>query len=77
MARAARFTNRFDSVLFGGCILLSLVSMVLPPNLREPVAGGLRRSLVHEKILPMNHKVVMITHSSSRTRKYVDRMEGV
>ena len=46
MARAARFTNRFDLVLFGGCILLSLVAMVLPPNLREPVAGGLRRSLV-------------------------------
>ena len=46
MARAARFTNRFDLVLFGACILLSLVSMVLPPNLREPVAGALRRSLV-------------------------------
>src|SRR5687768_18283320 len=26
--------------------MLSLVSMVLPPNLREPVAGWLRRSLV-------------------------------
>jgi rod shape-determining protein MreC len=46
VARAARFSNRFDLVLFGGCILLSLVSMVLPPNLREPVAGSLRRSLV-------------------------------
>jgi rod shape-determining protein MreC len=46
VARAARFTNRFDIVLFGACILLSLVSMVLPPNLREPVAGALRRSLV-------------------------------
>jgi rod shape-determining protein MreC len=32
--------------LFGACVLLSLVSMVLPPNLREPVAGSLRRSLV-------------------------------
>jgi len=46
VARAARFTNRFDLVLFGGCVLLSLVSMVLPPNLREPVASSLRRSLV-------------------------------
>jgi rod shape-determining protein MreC len=46
VARAARFTNRFDLVLFGACVLLSLVSMVLPPNLREPVAGSLRRSLV-------------------------------
>jgi rod shape-determining protein MreC len=46
VARAARFTNRFDILLFGACLLLSLVSMVLPPNLREPVAGSLRRSLV-------------------------------
>ena len=46
MARTARFGNRLDIVLFGGCILLSLMSMVLPPNLREPVAGSLRRSLV-------------------------------
>jgi rod shape-determining protein MreC len=46
VARAGRFSNRLDIVLFGGCILLSLVSMVLPPNLREPVAGTLRRSLV-------------------------------
>ena len=46
MARAARFSNRFDLVLFGACVLLSLVSMVLPPNLREPVAASLRRSLV-------------------------------
>ena len=46
MARAARFSNRFDLVLFGACVLLSLVAMVLPPNLREPVAASLRRSLV-------------------------------
>jgi rod shape-determining protein MreC len=46
VARAARFANRFDLVLFGACVLLSLVSMVLPPNLREPVAASLRRSLV-------------------------------
>ncbi|MEO8563566.1 MAG: rod shape-determining protein MreC [bacterium] len=46
MARTARFSNRLDIVLFGACILLSLMSMVLPPNLREPVAGALRRSLV-------------------------------
>lgn len=46
MARGARFTNRFDLVLFGACVLLSLIAMVLPPNLREPVAGSLRRSLV-------------------------------
>lgn len=46
MARPARFSARVDVVIFGACVLLSLVAMVLPPNLREPVASGLRRSLV-------------------------------
>ena len=46
MARPARFSARVDVVIFGACLLLSLIAMVLPPNLREPVASGLRRSLV-------------------------------
>jgi rod shape-determining protein MreC len=46
VARSARFSSRIDVVLFGACILLSLVAMVLPTNLREPVASTLRRSLV-------------------------------
>jgi rod shape-determining protein MreC len=35
-----------DVVIFGACILLSLIAMVLPPHLREPVASGLRRSVM-------------------------------
>ncbi|MDB4917417.1 MAG: rod shape-determining protein [Gemmatimonadetes bacterium] len=46
MARQARYSARIDVVIFGACILLSLIAMVLPPNLREPVASGLRRSFV-------------------------------
>jgi rod shape-determining protein MreC len=46
VARSARFTARLDLVLFGISVLLSLVAMVLPPNLREPVAGAFRRTLV-------------------------------
>ncbi|MEP6733033.1 MAG: rod shape-determining protein MreC [bacterium] len=46
MARTARFGARLDVVIFGACVLLSLISMVLPTNLRDPVAGTLRRSLV-------------------------------
>ncbi len=32
--------------MFGACVLLSLIAMVLPANLREPVASGMRRTLV-------------------------------
>ena len=46
MARTSRFTARVDIVVFSACVLLSLLAMVLPANLREPVAGALRRSLV-------------------------------
>ncbi len=46
MARTARFSGRLDIVIFGACVLLSLIATVLPANLREPVAGTLRRSLV-------------------------------
>ncbi|CAN5583226.1 hypothetical protein BH09GEM1_BH09GEM1_20280 [soil metagenome] len=46
MARTSRFTARVDIVIFIACLLLSLIAMVLPPNLREPVAGALRRSVI-------------------------------
>lgn len=46
MARTARFTARVDLVIFGACVLLSLIATVLPANLREPVASTLRRTLV-------------------------------
>jgi rod shape-determining protein MreC len=35
-----------DVAVFVACTLLSLVAMVLPANLREPVAGTLRRTVV-------------------------------
>lgn len=46
MARTARYTARVDIVIFAACVLMSLVATVLPANLREPVAGALRRSAV-------------------------------
>ncbi len=46
MARTGRISSRTDVVLFAVCILLSLLAMVLPIRLREPVASGLRRTLV-------------------------------
>ncbi len=46
MARTSRFTARVDIVIFLACLLLSLIAMVLPANMREPVAGALRRSVI-------------------------------
>jgi rod shape-determining protein MreC len=47
VARAARLSSRVDLLLFLGCVLLSLVALVLPRDeMREPLAASLRRSLV-------------------------------
>ena len=46
MARTSRFSGQVDIVIFVACLLLSLVAMFMPANLREPVAGALRRSVV-------------------------------
>ena len=46
MARSNRFSSRIDVVVFGACVLLSLIATVLPTRLREPTASLLRRTLV-------------------------------
>ena len=46
MARPNRFSSRLDVVIFGACVLLSLIATVLPARLREPTASVLRRTLV-------------------------------
>ena len=43
---AARLSGRFDTVVFSGCIILALVASALPDQMRDPVASGLRRSIV-------------------------------
>lgn len=46
MSRSNRFSSRLDVIVFGACVLLSLIATVLPARLREPTAGVLRRTLV-------------------------------
>lgn len=46
MATAVRLGTRVDAGLLVGCVVLSLVATALPEKDREPIAGGLRRSVV-------------------------------
>jgi rod shape-determining protein MreC len=46
MARAATLGGRLDTMVFGACILVALVMSALPDQMREPVAGTLRRTIV-------------------------------
>ena len=44
MARAVRSGTRMDTVLLVACCAAALLATVLPLNLREAIAGGLRRN---------------------------------
>jgi rod shape-determining protein MreC len=46
VARVSRVDSRVDLALLAGCALLSLVAIVLPEDVRQPIASGLRRSLL-------------------------------
>ena len=43
---AARLGGRFDTIVFAGCVILAIVASALPAPMRDPVASGLRRSIV-------------------------------
>lgn len=45
-ARAIRSSTRFDQLMLGACMVLAAVALVLPVNVREPIAATLRRSLL-------------------------------
>jgi len=46
VARATRLSSRVDFLLFVGCVIFSTIALVLPTQMREPIAESLRRSLV-------------------------------
>lgn len=46
MARAARYSGRLDTVVFAACVVLALVASALPDRLRDPIASGMRRTIV-------------------------------
>jgi rod shape-determining protein MreC len=46
VARAARFSSRVDVALFVVCVLASLIIIVLPIQMRDPIAESLRRTVV-------------------------------
>lgn len=46
MASAARLGNKVDAGLLAGCVVLSLLAVVLKEQDREPIAGALRRTVV-------------------------------
>lgn len=46
MARVGRASNRLDRSVLAACALLSVLALLLPGQVRESVASGLRRSIL-------------------------------
>lgn len=46
MARASRLDSRFDTALFAACLFLAIVVHGLPDRLREPLARGMRQTVL-------------------------------
>jgi rod shape-determining protein MreC len=46
VASAARLSSRVDAGLLAGCLLLSIIAIVIPKEDREPIAAALRRTIV-------------------------------
>lgn len=46
MARLGRSNNKLDSTVLLVCAVLSLIALVVPTQVREPIASGLRRGIL-------------------------------
>lgn len=51
VSRPIRGSSRFDQIIVGACVLLSLLALVLPATVREPVASVLRQSVLAPLIM--------------------------
>lgn len=51
VSRPIRGSSRLDQIVVGTCVLLSLLALVLPAAVREPVASALRQSILAPLIM--------------------------
>jgi len=55
VARAGRANFRFDKIVLLVCAIVSLILLVLPMPVREPIAGALRRTLLAPAVVLQEH----------------------
>ncbi len=62
---ADRYASRADTLVFVGCVLLSLVAMSLPTRWRDPVARSLRQTVL-APLLALQQQTELVAASLSR-----------
>jgi rod shape-determining protein MreC len=64
---ADRYESRADTLAFLVCVALSLVAMALPPRVRDPIASGLRRTVL-APFLALQEQSLQLQTSRARFR---------
>jgi rod shape-determining protein MreC len=62
---ADRYTSRADTLVFTGCVLLSIAAMGLPDRWRDPLATGLRQTVL-APFLALQQQTELLSASLSR-----------
>src|SRR4029077_3396441 len=62
---ADRYASRADTLAFIGCVLLSIAAMSLPERIRDPVARGLRQTVL-APFLTLQQKTELLSASVLR-----------
>src|SRR5438309_11265950 len=62
---ADRYASRADTLVFLGCVLLSAAAMSLPGRLRDPVARGLRQTVL-APFLSLQQQIERLSASLAR-----------
>src|SRR2546430_17674666 len=61
----ARYASRADPLVFLGCVLLSAAAMSLPGRLRDPLARGLRQTVL-APFLSLQQQIERLSASLAR-----------
>src|SRR2546428_8829390 len=72
---ADRYASRADTLLFLGCVALSQAAMSLPPVWRDPVAAGLRQTVL-APFLRLQQQSELLRTSQSRFEQVVAQRDS-
>src|SRR2546421_7852157 len=73
---ADRYASRADTLVFLGCVLLSAAAMSLPGRLRDPVARGLRQTVL-APFLSLQQQIERLSASLARYDAVVAQRDSV
>src|SRR3989475_7657788 len=72
---ADRYASRGDTLVFLGCVLLSVAAMSLPARIRDPLARGLRQTVL-APFLALQQQIERLSASLARYDAVVSQRDS-